>query len=73
VAQNNALLLDNNSTIFAYPYNSGSNDPAVVNTVARYYNIGRSGTAPLMFLNCFGFNKHPRKKLIAGPMDPMES
>ncbi|MFZ0513563.1 MAG: polysaccharide deacetylase family protein, partial [Candidatus Nitrosopolaris sp.] len=43
-----------NSTIFAYPYNSGSNNPAVVNTVAKYYNIGRSGTAPLMFLNCNG-------------------
>ena len=49
-----------NSTIFAYPYNSGSNDPAAVNTVAKYYNIGRSGTAPLMFLNCNGFKKHPQ-------------
>ena len=49
-----------NSTIFAYPYNSGSNNPAVVNTVAKYYNIGRSGTAPLMFLNCNGFKKHPQ-------------
>jgi peptidoglycan/xylan/chitin deacetylase (PgdA/CDA1 family) len=49
-----------NSTIFAYPYNLGSNNPGVVNTVAKYYNIGRSGTAPLMFLNCIGFNKHPQ-------------
>ena len=49
-----------NSTIFAYPYNLGSNDSAVVNTVAKYYNIGRSGTAPLMFLNCIGFRKHPQ-------------
>jgi hypothetical protein len=49
-----------NSTIFAYPYNIGSNDPTVVNTVAKYYNIGRSGTAPLMFLNCNGFKKHPQ-------------
>jgi len=49
-----------NSTIFAYPYNLGSNDSAVVNTVAKYYNIGRSGTAPLMFLNCIGFKKHPQ-------------
>jgi hypothetical protein len=24
------------------------------------YNMGRSGTAPLMFLNCIGFNKHPQ-------------
>jgi peptidoglycan/xylan/chitin deacetylase (PgdA/CDA1 family) len=49
-----------NSTIFAYPYNLGSGDSAVVNTVAKYYNIGRSGTAPLMFLNCIGFKKHPQ-------------
>jgi peptidoglycan/xylan/chitin deacetylase (PgdA/CDA1 family) len=36
-----------NSTIFAYPYNSGSNVPAVIQTVTRYYNIGRSGSAPI--------------------------
>ena len=29
-------------------------------TVAKYYNIGRSGTAPLMFLNCIGFKRHPQ-------------
>jgi hypothetical protein len=57
-----------NSTIFAYPYNLGSNDSAVVNTVAKYYNIGRSGTAPLMFLNCIGFKKHPQTDCrIYGP------
>jgi peptidoglycan/xylan/chitin deacetylase (PgdA/CDA1 family) len=49
-----------NSTIFAYPYNSGSTVPAVIGTVARYYNIGRSGTAPLMFLDCKGFRNHPQ-------------
>ena len=49
-----------NSTIFAYPYNSGSNDPDVVTTVGKYYDIGRSGTAPLMFLNCIGFKKSPQ-------------
>ncbi|HYA82495.1 MAG TPA: hypothetical protein VEH06_03465 [Candidatus Bathyarchaeia archaeon] len=32
----------------------------MVNTVAKYYNIGRSGTAPLMFLNCNGFRKDPQ-------------
>ncbi|MFZ0515128.1 MAG: polysaccharide deacetylase family protein [Candidatus Nitrosopolaris sp.] len=49
-----------NSTIFAYPYNSGSNEPDVVRTVAKYYNIGRSGTEPLMFLDCNGFKRHPQ-------------
>src|SRR5215831_17770021 len=47
-----------NSTIFAYPHNSGSNDPAVVRTVAKYYDIGRPGMTPLMFLNCNGFRNH---------------
>jgi peptidoglycan/xylan/chitin deacetylase (PgdA/CDA1 family) len=49
-----------NSTIFAYPYNSGSNNPTVVRTVAKYYNIGRSGMEPLMFLNCSSFRNHPQ-------------
>jgi peptidoglycan/xylan/chitin deacetylase (PgdA/CDA1 family) len=49
-----------NSTIFAYPHDSGSNDIAVVRTVAKYYNIGRPGMAPLLFLNCNGFRNHPQ-------------
>jgi len=49
-----------NSTIFAYPYNEGSNNPTVVNTVAKYYDMARSGTEPLMFLNCAGFKKNPQ-------------
>ena len=50
----------NNATIFAYPYNEGSNNPIVVNTVAKYYDMARSGTDPLMFLDCKGFTKHPQ-------------
>jgi peptidoglycan/xylan/chitin deacetylase (PgdA/CDA1 family) len=49
-----------NATIFAYPYNEGSNNPVVVNTVAKYYDMARSGTDPLMFLDCKGFMKHPQ-------------
>jgi len=49
-----------NSTIFAYPYNEGSNNPTVVNTVAKYYDLARSGTEPLMFLGCNGFKKNPQ-------------
>jgi len=48
------------ATIFAYPYNEGSNNPVVVNTVAKYYDMARSGTDPLMFLDCKGFTKHPQ-------------
>ena len=46
-----------NTTIFGYPFNLGSDKPSVVNLVAKYYNIGRSGTDRLMFLNCIGFMK----------------
>jgi peptidoglycan/xylan/chitin deacetylase (PgdA/CDA1 family) len=49
-----------NATIFAYPYNEGSDNPVVVNTVAKYYDTARSGTEPLMFLDCKGFTKHPQ-------------
>ena len=48
------------STIFAYRYNEGSNNPIVVTTVAKYYDMARSGAAPLMFLDCNGFVKHPQ-------------
>jgi peptidoglycan/xylan/chitin deacetylase (PgdA/CDA1 family) len=43
------------SSIFAYPFNLGSNMPSVVNIVVKYYNFARTGTYPLMSLNCNGF------------------
>jgi hypothetical protein len=46
-----------NATIFGYPLNLGSNKPSIVNVVAKYYNLARSGSAPLMFLNCKGYLK----------------
>jgi hypothetical protein len=47
-----------NATIFGYPVNLGSDNPSIVNLVAKYYNLARSGSAPLMFLNCKGYIKH---------------
>ncbi|MFY9794230.1 MAG: polysaccharide deacetylase family protein [Candidatus Nitrosopolaris sp.] len=46
-----------NATIFGYPLNLGSDNPSIVNVVAKYYNLARSGSAPLMFLNCKGYVK----------------
>jgi hypothetical protein len=44
-----------NSTIFAYPYGEGSNNSAVVNTVAKYYHISRTDSkSALTFLHCDG-------------------
>src|SRR5215212_299111 len=51
--------LDNhgfNPTIFAYPNGKGADNPEVVNTVAKYYNLARTDSKPsaLTFLHCDG-------------------
>jgi len=48
------------TTIFGYPDNLGSDNKTVVNVVAKYYNLARTGSDPLMFLHYNGFNKHPQ-------------
>jgi peptidoglycan/xylan/chitin deacetylase (PgdA/CDA1 family) len=49
-----------NTTIFGYPLNLGSDNPTIVNLVAKYYSFARSGSDPLMFLNCKGYVKEPQ-------------
>ena len=46
--------------IFGYPDNLGSNNKTVVNVVAKYYSLARTGSDPLMFLHCNGFSKDPQ-------------
>jgi polysaccharide deacetylase len=46
-----------NTPIFAYPLNLGSDNPTIVNIVAKYYDLARTGSSPLMFTNCVGFPK----------------
>jgi peptidoglycan/xylan/chitin deacetylase (PgdA/CDA1 family) len=48
-----------NPTIFAYPNGKGADNPKVVNTVAKYYDLARTDTKPsaLAFLNCDGNNE----------------
>jgi peptidoglycan/xylan/chitin deacetylase (PgdA/CDA1 family) len=43
---------NNDISIFAYPYDIGHNNITVINTVAKYYQLGRTGDKPLAFLNC---------------------
>ena len=46
-----------NPTIFAYPNSEGSDDPKVVNTVAKYYDLARTDSkSALTFLHCDGDN-----------------
>ena len=49
-----------NITSFAYPYDEGADNVTVVNTVAKYYDLARTGSEPLMFLHCNGFKNHPQ-------------
>jgi hypothetical protein len=49
------------SSIFAYPFNQGSNITSVVDIVSKYYSFARTGTHPLMSLNCNGFMNKPEQ------------
>jgi peptidoglycan/xylan/chitin deacetylase (PgdA/CDA1 family) len=51
VAQSKQCLLDQgiNPKSFTYPFNGGSDEPSVINTVANYYDLARTGTDPLLF------------------------
>jgi peptidoglycan/xylan/chitin deacetylase (PgdA/CDA1 family) len=49
-----------NPTNFAYPFNGGTDETAVVNTVAKYYDMARtarSAPEPIMYLHCNGFKE----------------
>jgi hypothetical protein len=47
-----------NVTSFAYPFAVGSQNKSIVDTVAKYYSLGRSADAPLMFLDCNGWDNN---------------
>jgi peptidoglycan/xylan/chitin deacetylase (PgdA/CDA1 family) len=54
VAQSKKCLLEQgiNPKSFSYPFNGGSDDPFVINTVASHYDLARTATDPLAFLTC---------------------
>jgi hypothetical protein len=45
-----------NVTSFAYPFAKGSQNESIVSTVSKYYTLGRTADAPLMFLDCSGWD-----------------
>jgi peptidoglycan/xylan/chitin deacetylase (PgdA/CDA1 family) len=57
IGESKQCFLDHgiNTTSFAYPFNGGSDEAAVIDTVAKYYDIARTASDPLMFLHCDGF------------------
>ncbi len=59
ISESKQCLLNHgiNATSFAYPFNGGTDEAAVVNTVAKYYDIARTANDPLMYLHCDGFKE----------------
>ena len=54
VAQSKQCLLEQgiNPKSFAYPFNGGSDAPSIISSVASHYDLARTATDPLAFLNC---------------------
>jgi hypothetical protein len=46
-----------NSTVFAYPESTGSENATIIHIVSKYYDLARAGDAPLAFLHCNGYKK----------------
>ena len=64
LGQSKQCLADHkiNSTIFGSPHGNGEDNSTVINTIAKYYEFGRLGYAPLMYLHCDGYTKHSSQK-----------
>lgn len=44
-----------NATSFAYPFDKGWDNKTVVNIVSKYYDLARTASSPLTFLQCDGW------------------
>src|SRR5574339_95341 len=42
-------------TVFQAPYNKGGDDPVIVDTISKYFDLAFTGHSELMFLNCDGW------------------
>ena len=53
VGQSKQCLADHgiDSSVFAYPFASGANDPSVVDVVSKYYDIARTGGSKIELLH----------------------
>jgi hypothetical protein len=53
IGQSKKCLLEHNinSTVFGSPYGAGSGNSTVVNTISKYYEMGRMGYGRLVHLN----------------------
>ena len=44
-----------NATSFAYPFDKGWDNKTIVNIVSKYYELARTASSPLTFLDCDGW------------------
>ena len=58
IGQSKQCLADHgiNATVFGYPFADGSDKAKVVDVVAKYYRLARTGGDSTQFLNCVGPN-----------------
>jgi peptidoglycan/xylan/chitin deacetylase (PgdA/CDA1 family) len=55
ISESKKCLLNNgikDVKVFTYPKNGGSEDPKIIEEVSNHYEIARTGTEPLSFLDC---------------------
>jgi hypothetical protein len=55
IGESKKCLLDNgirSVEVFTYPKNGGSDDPSILEEVAKHYEMARTGNDPLEFLKC---------------------
>ena len=59
VGQSKKCLDDHNinARVFGTPYGKGWDNPAVIDTIAKYYDLAITGFSKLMYLNCDGWNE----------------
>lgn len=50
-----------NATSFAYPFDKGWDNKTVVKVVSKYYELARTASSPLTFLNCDGWKEKSKQ------------
>ena len=49
-------------TSFAFPFNEGSNNKEVINSVSKYYDLARTAGSPVTYLHCDGWKNQSSQK-----------
>ena len=65
VGQSKKCLADHNidARVFGTPYGKGWDNPTVIDTIAKYYDLAITGFSKLMYLNCDGWNEQQEEEV----------